>query len=68
MSEVTLEVGQLIRRTRRAKGLTTEELGEKMGVVAATVERYESGRQNLTVNTLDKIAKALDVSLKVLLE
>lgn len=68
MSEITEQVGQIIREARKSKGLTQKELGEKLGVVEATVNGYETGRQNLTVNTLYKIAKALDVSLRVFLD
>ncbi|MCX6214655.1 helix-turn-helix transcriptional regulator [Spirosoma sp.] len=63
MSEIKQAVGQLIRQTRKAKGLTQKELGEKLGVGEPTVNGYEGGKQNLTIETLQKIADALGVEV-----
>ncbi|MVM33280.1 helix-turn-helix domain-containing protein [Spirosoma sp. HMF4905] len=69
MSEETKKkVGQLIRDARKSKGLTQKELGEKLGVVGVTISDYETGRQNLTLDTLDKIAEALGVKAKITFE
>lgn len=65
MSEITEQVGSQIREARRAKGLTLKEVGERMGVAEATVSRYEKGGQNLTVETLHKIAEALGLEFGV---
>ncbi|MCK8493130.1 helix-turn-helix domain-containing protein [Spirosoma sp. RP8] len=62
MSEVTKKVGQLIRETRKLKGLTQKELGDKMGVSFQAINKYETG-QNLTVETLSKIAQTLGVTI-----
>ncbi|GAB4017104.1 helix-turn-helix domain-containing protein [Spirosoma koreense] len=64
MSGAKERVGQLIRESRKAKGLTQKELAEKLGVGEPTVTNYESGKQNLTVDTLQKIAVALGVNMK----
>lgn len=65
MSDITEQVGQLIREARKAKGLTQKELGEKMGVGEPTITNYESGKQNLTINTLRKIADALGMEFGI---
>ena len=65
MSDTTLEVGKLIKQARLAAGLTQKEAGEKVGVSEATFNRYETGKQNLTLDTLRKVANALDVNLKI---
>ncbi|MBO0953233.1 helix-turn-helix domain-containing protein [Fibrella forsythiae] len=57
---VKQQVATLIRETRKARGLTQKELGEKLGVAKNTVTEYERGEQNLTIDTLDKIFAALD--------
>jgi HTH-type transcriptional regulator/antitoxin HipB len=59
MEDIKQRVGQQIREARKAKGLTQKELGEKLGVSESTVNQYESGKQNLTIDTLTKIADAL---------
>jgi HTH-type transcriptional regulator/antitoxin HipB len=65
MAEAKQTVGQLIRNARIKAGVTQQELGERLGVGRATVNGYETGRQNLTVDTLEKITKALGVELKI---
>lgn len=68
MTDIKQRVGQQIREARKAKGLTQKELGEKLGVGEPTVNGYESGKQNLTIETLQKIANALGTSTKDLME
>jgi HTH-type transcriptional regulator/antitoxin HipB len=65
MTEATKKVGDLIRETRKAKGLTQRELGELLGIGDPTVNKYESGKQNPTVETLEKIAEVLKVKLVI---
>ncbi|OIN59969.1 helix-turn-helix domain-containing protein [Arsenicibacter rosenii] len=65
MSEITEQVGQMIRNARKAKGLTQKELGLKLGLTEATVNGYEAGRQNLTLETLLKVSVALDMQLEI---
>ena len=62
MSEISEQVGQMIKEVRLKAGLTQNELGERLGVTKVTVTKYELG-QNLTLDTLNKVAKALGVYL-----
>lgn len=68
MADIKQQVGQLIREARKARGLTQKELGEKLGVGEPTVNGYEGGKQNLTIETLQKIADALSIKLRNLIE
>lgn len=52
-------VGANIATQRKAKGLTQQELADKLGIAKVTVTLYEGGRNNFTINTLSKIADAL---------
>ena len=63
MPDIKEQVGQLIRDTRKAKGITQKELGERLGVGESTVNGYEGGKQNLTIETLKKVADALQVEV-----
>lgn len=68
MSDIKQIVGDLIRETRKAKGLTQKELGNLLGLGESgesRVNRYESGKQNPTVETLQKIAEVLDVNVQI---
>lgn len=55
-------VGELIRETRKAKGLTQKDVGKRMGISESTFNRYETGEANLSLITIEKIADALGVS------
>lgn len=57
-----MEVGQKIKKARLEKGLTQQELGDIVGVQKSAIAKYESGRVvNIKRNTLQKIAKALNI-------
>lgn len=57
-----MTVGEQIRNIRKAKGWTQKRLGEACGIAEPTIRRYELGKLNPKIETLQKIAKALDVS------
>lgn len=60
------KVGRKIAELRRKAGLTQEELAEKLGVGWRYVSRAERG-ENLSLLTMAKIANALGVRVKALL-
>ena len=62
-----LSIGLRIRQIRSERNLTQEELAEKADTDHTVISRIEGGR-NLTVETLIKIANALDISTDYLLE
>ena len=64
VAELKKQVGGLIKEARKAKGLTQKELGEKLSVSRVTINGYEAGAQNLTLDTLQKIADALELQPK----
>lgn len=56
-------IGAEIRRLRKRKGMTQEELGRKIGVTGATINKYETGIVvNLRRPTIESLAKHLDTS------
>jgi len=56
-------IGKKIQRTREKKGLTQELLEEKTGINAKYISAVECGQKNVTIKTLDKIAKGLEIEL-----
>lgn len=56
-----------IREIRKSKGLTIEELAEETGLSVSYTGRLEKGERRLSVDLLDRFAKALDVSSQDLL-
>lgn len=62
-----MPTGTRIKEVRRNKGLTQKQLGEKCHIAESTIRRYESGNLNPKLETLQKIANALEVPLYDLL-
>jgi transcriptional regulator with XRE-family HTH domain len=62
--EVCLKLGKRIRELRKKRGLSQEKLAEKAGITLRHVARLESSvPPAVAVDTLDAIARALNVSL-----
>ena len=59
--------GDMIRKYRTEKGLTQKKLGELCGIADSNIRKYESGNQNPQIETLQKIADALDIPVNRLL-
>lgn len=57
------DIGLRVRDIRKSKGITQEELGAKIGVTKATINKYETGIVvNLKRTVIEKIAAALEVA------
>jgi transcriptional regulator with XRE-family HTH domain len=63
---VNKKVGKRIKRARKDLKLTQEELAEKVNMHYTTISRIETGDSNPPVQTINKIAKALKISLSEL--
>lgn len=58
-----MTIGERIRKLRTEKGMTQDELGEKIGVQKQTVYKYETGLVvNLKRDVISKLANALGVA------
>lgn len=63
-----MNVGYIIRGARLAKGLTQEELAEKVGVKKSAVAKWENGRvSEIKRSNLKNLADALDLNPNQLL-
>lgn len=63
-----MTVGENIKRIRKEKGLTQKALGELSGINEVQIRRYEIGGANPKLETIRKIAKALNVDIWELIE
>lgn len=59
-----MNTGELIRFYRRKNKLTQSELAEKCGTSSAMIRQYELGKRNPKIETLDKLAFALNVHIR----
>ncbi|MBC2389040.1 helix-turn-helix domain-containing protein [Listeria booriae] len=56
-------MGSRIKRLRLAKGMTQEELGEKVGLKRAAINKYEKGNvENMKRSVISKMSEVFDVS------
>ena len=60
------EIGAYLKQLRQLKGLTQAEVAEKINVKTNTYTHFETGRTNMTLDTLNRIADALGYDLQVL--
>lgn len=52
---------------RQMRGLTQAELGTRAGIAAASISHFETGQRQPSLDSLVKLADALDVSADALL-
>ena len=58
-----IKIGVLLKELRKEKGLTQEQLAEKLGVSGRTVSRWETGSNMPDIGILVAIADFYDVSI-----
>ncbi len=58
-----VSLGKRIQVLREKRGITQEELEEKSGINAKYISAVECGQKNVTVKTLEKIAKGLEIEI-----
>lgn len=61
------KIGQRIRKYRKAKGLSQEELAEKVNISVTHISHIETGNTKLSLSVLVDLANALGVSADDLL-
>lgn len=68
MSDIVRMLGQRIRNYRMAMKLSQEKLAELSGHHPAYIGQIERGEKNATMESIEKIASALNISLSKLFE
>ena len=58
-------LAQKLRKARKELGLTQKELGESIGVTRQVITRIETGTQNITLQTLQTLALALNYEFSI---
>jgi transcriptional regulator with XRE-family HTH domain len=62
--EVLIKFGQKVRAERAKLGLSQEELASRAGVHRTYIGMIERAEKNITLENIEKIAKALDIEIK----
>jgi len=62
-----MKIGKFIAVLRKEKGMTQEQLGEKLGVTNKTISRWENGNYMPDVEMLSLLSKEFGVSINELI-
>lgn len=68
MTDLARIIGQRIRNHRTKQNLSQEKLAELSGCHPTYIGQIERGEKNATLESIEKIASALNVSLSTLFE
>lgn len=60
-----LGIAYQILQLRKKSNISQKELAKKIGTTQSNVARMEGGRQNFTINTLEKIAETFSKNLNI---
>ncbi|HVY13659.1 MAG TPA: helix-turn-helix transcriptional regulator [Rhodopila sp.] len=60
------DIGIRIKALRREKGISQDELAQRVGVTRSAVAQWETGRTGQVTGNLSRIAGALDASVEFL--
>lgn len=67
-AEILKRFGQRVRNERLKQGFSQEELAEKASLHRTYIGMIERAEKNITLINIEKIARALEVSLEDLLK
>lgn len=57
-----------LRRFRQAQGISQEELADRAGLHRTYVGSVERGERNISIDNMERLADALEVSLRELID
>jgi len=66
-SAILVKFGQRVRQERTKKKLSQEQLAELAGVHRTYIGMIERAEKNITLESIEKLAKALDLALEEML-
>ena len=62
-----MRIGENIKTIRQSKNMTQEELAAKIYTTRQTVSNYEKGRSDPNLETIERIAEALETDSSIIL-
>lgn len=68
MAQISKKLGGNIRRIREKKNMTQGDICRALDMDRSYMSATENGKKNITLGILEKLAKALDVSVDELLK
>ena len=67
-SQYQIEFGERLKKLRRQKSLSQQQVADKLGMHFTNISRYERGLASTNTETLRKLAEILSVSSGYLIE
>lgn len=62
--QILVKFGEKVRQERKKKGFSQEKLGEIAGVHRTYIGMIERAEKNITLENIEKIAKALRINIR----
>ena len=62
-----MEIGEVIRKYRKEKNMTQEEMAKRLGITAPAVNKWEHGISQPDISLLASVARLLGITLETLL-
>ncbi len=62
------KIGEVLKQARLERGLTQEELAERLNTKKTAISRIENHAQDIRLSTLDQYARALDKELSIIIK
>lgn len=62
-AELDRRIGEALRAERQARGLSLEQVGERLGVTMQQISKYERGQGRIAAGPLLQFLAALDVAV-----
>ena len=66
-SEILIKFGENVRKLRKLKGISQEELAHRAGVHRTYIGMIERAEKNITLLNIKKITSALEVNIRELM-
>lgn len=60
--------GENMKKIRLEKGMSQGDICRELGLDRTYISNVENGKQNLTISTMEKVAKGLGVNVELLLK
>ncbi|HUY93016.1 MAG TPA: helix-turn-helix transcriptional regulator [Pirellulales bacterium] len=67
MSNIRVRFGNQLRVIRAARGISQEELAHRAGLHRTYISSVERGERNVTLETVEKLAKSLELPMTKLM-
>lgn len=63
MSDLNIKVGELLKAARKSRGKSLRDFEKIIGIARGNISNIEQGKTNITLETLEKFAEALDYDI-----